>query len=637
MTVIDPDSRRPLRDACCSPWSAAAAAGDRSAHDGSGQVDQNNSCDPGMLSLIQLVSAPFAARSVHTRGRSSAIQSGCRCSTLVTMPRYSAGTDLRFRPPGGVHAGRGGDDDRDRAGRVRRQQPGAQPARRGLQGPVADQRPGPPRPRRPSTTCTTRCRTRRRRSRCPASGEDISPWTVTHGGLSARYLRLQGRGPGRRGRVRRRRRAAASGPAPGATAHPVAARQRRDGVRHDGGHPLAGATASPAAGGDNAALDTFLEVAQAQVGDRYVFGAEVKPRRPESGGFRLLGIHPVGRPPGRREDSGRRHRPVPALQGERPADCPVEKAKNTPGRAAVLLRPRAAAAATAAPRARTWRSASATARWSRRPTRGPACASRTPATGSSSRPSSPASRTAPPPRSPARDDRCPSVGPCRRSPAPAAAAAGAGRPGHRPRRAQRRAGTPARPRPAARRHRRRQPDRRAGADQSTAPTPARRTPTATASTTRSSWPRASTRCSPDTDADGHLDGSLGAAAARDADLDGLDDALERVLGLNPQLADSRRGRLQRRAGVPLRLERRWTPRTTRCCTSPARRQPGWRGSSQQPGYPAPRRPGALGTGQLGARRTSSPAGRRRPDTGRSAYRRRPIFTDRAMRRSWTWS
>ena len=43
--------------------------------------------------------------------------------------------------------------------------------------------------------------------------------------------------------------------------------------------------------------------------------------------------------------------------------------------------------------------------------------------------------------------------------------------------------------------------------------------------------------SPDTDRDGHLDGSFGQNQS-DLDLDGLDDSLEQALGLNPQLADS---------------------------------------------------------------------------------------------------
>jgi hypothetical protein len=44
--------------------------------------------------------------------------------------------------------------------------------------------------------------------------------------------------------------------------------------------------------------------------------------------------------------------------------------------------------------------------------------------------------------------------------------------------------------------------------------------------------------SPDSDADGHLDGALTPLQQADTDRDGLDDALERVLGFDPQLADS---------------------------------------------------------------------------------------------------
>jgi len=43
--------------------------------------------------------------------------------------------------------------------------------------------------------------------------------------------------------------------------------------------------------------------------------------------------------------------------------------------------------------------------------------------------------------------------------------------------------------------------------------------------------------SPDSDKDGHLDGSFGQNLT-DSDLDGLDDNLETALGLNPQVADS---------------------------------------------------------------------------------------------------
>ena len=44
--------------------------------------------------------------------------------------------------------------------------------------------------------------------------------------------------------------------------------------------------------------------------------------------------------------------------------------------------------------------------------------------------------------------------------------------------------------------------------------------------------------SPDSDMDGHLDGALTPLQQVDADQDGLDDALERVMGLNPALSDS---------------------------------------------------------------------------------------------------
>ena len=112
-------------------------------------------------------------------------------------------------------------------------------------------------------------------------GEDISPWTTTHGGLSSRYVRFKedaqaaavayGDGSGRgmwSGTAGYGDHEAAHGPTqlPGVAAHEVA------------GTPLAEAASGGGAGGggDNASLDTFLRVAKAQVGDRYVFGAEVK-------------------------------------------------------------------------------------------------------------------------------------------------------------------------------------------------------------------------------------------------------------------------------------------------------------------------------------------------------------------------
>jgi len=111
-------------------------------------------------------------------------------------------------------------------------------------------------------------------------GEDVSPWTTTHGGLSSRYVRFKedaesaaiayGDGPGRGMWTGTKgygdHVAAHDGPDPaGSALHDVV------------GTPVAQTVAAPAAaGGDNAALDTFLKVAKAQIGDRYVFGAEVK-------------------------------------------------------------------------------------------------------------------------------------------------------------------------------------------------------------------------------------------------------------------------------------------------------------------------------------------------------------------------
>ncbi|MEV6493157.1 NlpC/P60 family protein [Actinoplanes sp. NPDC051633] len=110
-------------------------------------------------------------------------------------------------------------------------------------------------------------------------GEDISPWTVTHGGLGARYLRHKeeaqsaaiafGDGAGRgiwTGTPGYGHKLAASNEDAAAEAAALA-----------GGAGGGGVTPVAAAGdADNAALDTFLKVAKAQVGDRYVFGAEVK-------------------------------------------------------------------------------------------------------------------------------------------------------------------------------------------------------------------------------------------------------------------------------------------------------------------------------------------------------------------------
>ncbi len=98
-------------------------------------------------------------------------------------------------------------------------------------------------------------------------GSDVSPWTVTHGGSTARYLQY---------REQAQDAAVAAGKPPGlgvwtGTAgygHPLAP----GGGAGGGPALLQGAGLQPA--GDNAALDRFLEVARNQIGDRYVFGSE---------------------------------------------------------------------------------------------------------------------------------------------------------------------------------------------------------------------------------------------------------------------------------------------------------------------------------------------------------------------------
>jgi len=102
-------------------------------------------------------------------------------------------------------------------------------------------------------------------------GADISPWTVTHtagplGQPSPRYARYQAEAQAA---------AVAYGDGPGhgvftgtpGYGHPVAAGD---------GDGFAGVTPVAQPGQTNTALDRFLDVAQAQVGDRYIFGAEVK-------------------------------------------------------------------------------------------------------------------------------------------------------------------------------------------------------------------------------------------------------------------------------------------------------------------------------------------------------------------------
>jgi cell wall-associated NlpC family hydrolase len=101
-------------------------------------------------------------------------------------------------------------------------------------------------------------------------GSDVSPWTVTHGGNGARYLRYK---------EDAQQAAVAFGDGPG---HGVWTGTPGYGHKLDGGDDDGGAAtaARPVAATDddrgNEALERFLEVARAQVGDQYIFGAEVK-------------------------------------------------------------------------------------------------------------------------------------------------------------------------------------------------------------------------------------------------------------------------------------------------------------------------------------------------------------------------
>jgi cell wall-associated NlpC family hydrolase len=97
-------------------------------------------------------------------------------------------------------------------------------------------------------------------------GDDFSPWTVTHGLAGARYLRYKDEAQAA---------AIAYGDGPGhgvwtgtiGYGHPVAAGD---------GDGFAGVTPVAQPGATHTALDRFLDVAQAQVGDKYIFGVEVK-------------------------------------------------------------------------------------------------------------------------------------------------------------------------------------------------------------------------------------------------------------------------------------------------------------------------------------------------------------------------
>jgi cell wall-associated NlpC family hydrolase len=98
-------------------------------------------------------------------------------------------------------------------------------------------------------------------------GADITPWTVTHGGMSARYLRFKQQAQDA---------AISFGDGPGRGVWTGTA-------GYDGPEVPAGPSGSSSPGPSNGssssssdALDRFLEVARAQAGDTYVFGAETK-------------------------------------------------------------------------------------------------------------------------------------------------------------------------------------------------------------------------------------------------------------------------------------------------------------------------------------------------------------------------
>jgi cell wall-associated NlpC family hydrolase len=148
-------------------------------------------------------------------------------------------------------------------------------------------------------------------------GGDVSPWTVTHGGSGARYLMYRGN----------------------AEAAAFAAGDGRGLGVWTGtpgyGHPLSagdegGAQPLTPAGGTNPALERFLEAARNQIGDRYVFGAEVNLDDPNPKTFDCSELtewaaHQAGVtiPDG----AAGQYRFLRA----RGLTIPVEQAKNTPG------------------------------------------------------------------------------------------------------------------------------------------------------------------------------------------------------------------------------------------------------------------------------------------------------------------
>jgi cell wall-associated NlpC family hydrolase len=99
-------------------------------------------------------------------------------------------------------------------------------------------------------------------------GNDISPWTVTHGGPSARYLRYQEKAQAA---------AVAAGDGTGLGMW--------SGVSGYGDHTSAAGDGGVPGTGSPDRLQTFLQEALAQTGDRYVFGAEASISNPNPRSF----------------------------------------------------------------------------------------------------------------------------------------------------------------------------------------------------------------------------------------------------------------------------------------------------------------------------------------------------------------
>jgi cell wall-associated NlpC family hydrolase len=157
-------------------------------------------------------------------------------------------------------------------------------------------------------------------------GADVSPWTVTHGGNGARYLRH---------REDAEQAAVAFGDGPGhgvwtGTAgygHKLPAGDSDD----DGGAaPRTVAQQSQPDQGGNEALDRFLEAARAQVGDTYVFGGEAKLNDPDPEVFDCSELTQwAAHQAGVKIPDGATAQYM--FLKERGMLIPVDEAKNTPG------------------------------------------------------------------------------------------------------------------------------------------------------------------------------------------------------------------------------------------------------------------------------------------------------------------